>query len=55
MTIYAHAIADLQIKLENAEANAPIYKAAGNKEQAKLCRDTAASCRAAIKALEAAS
>lgn len=54
MTIYTHAIAELRAKLETAKTNAPIYKAAGNKEQAKLCRDTAASCRAAIKALRAA-
>jgi len=51
---FEHAIAELDIRASNAENNAPIHESEGNIEQAKLCRDTADSCRSAIRLLEVA-
>ena len=45
------AIAQLEVSLETATTNEPIYRAEGNIEQADLCLAHAESYRAAIKVL----
>lgn len=49
-----HALATLQIALDAAENNAPIYEAEGNADQAELCRNSAHSFREAITMLDSA-
>lgn len=49
-----HALATLQIALDAAENNAPIYAAEGDADQAQLCRESAQSFREAIAMLDSA-
>lgn len=45
------AICELQVALETAETNGPIYEAEGNTVMALRCRERAESMRAAIAKL----
>jgi hypothetical protein len=47
-----YAITELEIALNTAENNAPIYEREGNHEQAEACRRHAESYRAAIVKLK---
>lgn len=47
-----YAIAQLEVSLESAEKNAPIWEAEGNHEQAAVSRAHAESFRLAIERLK---
>lgn len=47
-----YAIAQLEVSLETAETNAPIWEVDGNTEQAEASRQHAESYRAAIAKLK---